>query len=58
MTTKTLKIDDLPVVEVLDRAAMTAVSGGQLPEEIARYIRYVDAYTHGGCSAVMNGECI
>ena len=56
--TTTLEIDDLAVVEVLDREAMAAVSGGQLPREIAQFIRYVDAYTHGGCSLVMDGECI
>ena len=42
----TLVIRDLPEVEVLDRAAMTAITGGRLDQRLEVYIQNVYQYTH------------
>lgn len=40
----TLVIKDLPVAVEMDRAAMTAVSGGRLPQQIVNIIQAVGDY--------------
>ncbi|MFM0339884.1 hypothetical protein [Paraburkholderia fungorum] len=42
----TLTINDLPDVEVLDRVAMSAITGGMIDQRLAVYIQNVYAYTH------------
>jgi hypothetical protein len=43
---KTLMINDLPDVEVLDRVAMSAITGGMIDQRLAEYIQNVYQYTH------------
>jgi hypothetical protein len=43
---KTLVIRDLPGVEVLDRVAMSAITGGKLDQRLEVYIQNVYQYTH------------
>jgi hypothetical protein len=40
----TLAIKDLPVAVEMDRTAMTAVSGGRLPQQIVNIIQAVSDY--------------
>ena len=42
----TLVIEDLPVAAEMDRAAMTAVSGGRLPQQIENIIQAVNDYAN------------
>ncbi|MGA7782703.1 MAG: hypothetical protein WCA85_34025 [Paraburkholderia sp.] len=42
----TLVIKDLPVVVEMDRTAMTAVSGGALPQQIVNIIQAVGDYAN------------
>ncbi|MFB9124792.1 hypothetical protein ACFFYR_17160 [Paraburkholderia dipogonis] len=42
----TLVIRDLPDVEVLDRVAMSAITGGKLDQRLEVYIQNVYQYTH------------
>jgi hypothetical protein len=42
----TLMINDLPDVEVLDRVAMSAITGGMIDQRLADYIQNVYQYTH------------
>jgi hypothetical protein len=42
----TLVIKDLPVVVEMDRTAMTAVSGGTLPQQIVNIIQAVNDYAN------------
>jgi hypothetical protein len=42
----TLTINDLPDVEVLDRVAMSAITGGMIDQRLSEYITNVWWYTH------------
>jgi hypothetical protein len=42
----TLVIKDLPVADEMDRTAMTAVSGGRLPQQVENIIQAVSDYAH------------
>jgi len=42
----TLVIKDLPVTVEMDRTAMTAISGGRLPQQIANIIQAVSDYAN------------
>ena len=42
----TLVIKDLPVTVEMDRTAMTAVSGGRLPQQIENIIQAVNDYAN------------
>lgn len=42
----TLVIKDLPVAVEMDRTAMTAVSGGRLPQQIVNIIQAVNDYAN------------
>jgi len=42
----TLVIKDLPVAVEMDRTAMTAVSGGKLPQQIVNIIQAVNDYAN------------
>jgi hypothetical protein len=42
----TLVIKDLPVAVEMDRTAMTAVSGGRLPQQIVNIIQAVSDYAN------------
>jgi hypothetical protein len=42
----TLVIKDLPVAVEMDRTAMTAISGGRLPQQIVNIIQAVSDYAN------------
>ena len=44
---KTLMIEDLSKNDVMDRTAMTHVSGGRLPQVMTDQINYVHDYIYG-----------
>jgi hypothetical protein len=43
---KTLMIEDLSKHDEMDRVAMSAITGGMIPERLAEYIQNVYQYTH------------